>query len=87
MKRCRLKRCNFQIKTKMSKENETLSKKQNGNDFIADVSGCFSFARYVNGWFEYYDNTEQGDIYKNVVTEKLMTETEIVKEWVRLNNR
>lgn len=71
----------------MNKENETSDKHKNGNDFIADVSGCFSFARYVNGWFEYHDNTEQGDIYKNVVTEKLMTETEIVKEWVRLNNR
>ena len=39
MKRCRLKRYNFQIKTKMSKENEPLGKHENGNDFIADVSG------------------------------------------------
>tara|TARA_R110000868_G_scaffold133492_1_gene345111 strand:+ start:217 stop:426 length:210 start_codon:yes stop_codon:yes gene_type:complete len=38
MKRCRLKRLNFQIKTKMSKENKTSDKEQNGNDFIADVS-------------------------------------------------
>ena len=34
-----LKRTNFKIMTKMSKANETLDKAQNGNDFIADVSG------------------------------------------------
>jgi hypothetical protein len=39
MKRCRLKRSNFQIKNKMSKENKTSDKQQNDNDFIADVSG------------------------------------------------
>jgi hypothetical protein len=38
MKRCRLKRYNFKIKNKMSKENEPLGKQQNGSDFIADVS-------------------------------------------------
>lgn len=38
MKRCRLKRYNFQIKTKMSKENKTSDKQDNRNDFIADVS-------------------------------------------------
>lgn len=54
---------------------------------IADVSGCFSLARYINGYYEYSDNTKDGDIYMNVVTRKFMTETEIVKEWVRLNNR
>jgi hypothetical protein len=71
----------------MSKENKTLDKHENGNDFIADVSGCFSLARYINGYYEYSDNTEDGDIYMNVVTRKFMTETEIVKEWVLLNNR
>ena len=38
MKRCRLKRYNFQIKTKMSKEKQTSTKPKNGNDFIANVS-------------------------------------------------
>ncbi len=42
MKRCRLKRYNFKIKNKMSKENEPLGKHENGNDFIADVSERFS---------------------------------------------
>jgi hypothetical protein len=37
MKRCRLKRLNFQIINDMSKENKTSEKPQNGNDFIADV--------------------------------------------------
>jgi len=37
MKRCRLKRYNFQIINKMSKENKTSDKQQNGNDFIANV--------------------------------------------------
>lgn len=41
MERCRLKRYNFQIKTKMNKENKILDKQQNGNDFIADVSTRF----------------------------------------------
>ena len=39
MKRCRLKRYNLKIRNKMSKENKTSDKQQNGNDFIADVSG------------------------------------------------
>jgi hypothetical protein len=38
MKRCRLKRTNFQIIKEMSKKNKTSDKQQNGNDFIADVS-------------------------------------------------
>ena len=38
MKRCRLKRNNFQIRNKMIKENKTSDKQQNGNDFIADVT-------------------------------------------------
>jgi hypothetical protein len=38
MKRCRLKRYNFKIRNKMSKENEPLGKQQNGNNSIADVS-------------------------------------------------
>jgi hypothetical protein len=38
MKRCRLKRYNFQITKAMSKENKTSNKQEHGNDFIADVS-------------------------------------------------
>jgi len=39
MKRCRLKRTNFKIKHKMSKENKNAKHTgDNGNDFIADVS-------------------------------------------------
>ena len=38
MKRCRLKRYNFQFKNKMTKREEIKNKYKNGNDFIADVS-------------------------------------------------
>src|SRR5690625_2484963 len=41
MKRCRLKRYNFKIRDKMSKENKDSDKLENGNDFIADVSTRF----------------------------------------------
>ena len=36
----------------MSKENKTLDKQQNGNDFIADVSGSPSFEDWLNKYFE-----------------------------------
>lgn len=42
MKRCRVKRPNFQIKNKMNKENKTSDKHEHGNDFIADVMPCFN---------------------------------------------
>jgi len=42
MKRCRLKRSNFQIKNKMNKENKNSDKQELGNDFIANVSGSCS---------------------------------------------
>jgi hypothetical protein len=47
MKRCRLKRSNFQIRNKMNKENQTSDKQQNGNDFIADVSKSFAVGKRV----------------------------------------
>ena len=42
MKRYRYKRLNFQIRNKMNKKTENSDKKQNGNDFIADVGRSFS---------------------------------------------
>ena len=63
MNRCRLKRYDFQIRNKMSKDNKIMDKQQNGNDFITDVSGCLSqqseivrqrlhyhFAKVGGGW-------------------------------------
>jgi len=54
MKRCRLKRYNFEIRNKMSKENETSDKQQKGNDFIADVSimycDCDKPTLGINTW-------------------------------------
>jgi hypothetical protein len=59
MKRCRLKRYNFQIKNKMSKEKQTLDKQQNGNDFIADVSNC-AFNKVLN---EFRQWQREWDLY------------------------
>ena len=62
------------------------TKKQEQPYIISGVSGCFSFAKYVNGWYEYNDNTDKGDVYNNIVTGKLMTEQQIFNEWLKLNN-
>jgi len=42
MKRCRLKRYNFQIRNNMNKENETSDKQQNGNGVLANVERSVS---------------------------------------------
>ena len=52
---------------------------------MQNVSSYFSFAKYVNGCYEYADNTENGDVYNNVVTGKLMTEQQIFDDWLRFN--
>ena len=43
MKRCRLKRYNFKIRNKMSKENKPLRTTKHGNDFIADANTRYSY--------------------------------------------
>ena len=63
------------------------TKKQEQPYTISGVSGCFSFVKYVNWWYEYSDNTNKGDVYNNVVTGVLMTEQQIFDEWLNLNNR
>lgn len=60
MKRCLLKRSNFQIINKMSKETQNTDKAENGNDFIADVSERFSSA---SDYVRYMD--EQGHTFKD----------------------
>ena len=54
---------------------------------LGSVSGSFKFAKYVNGYYEYFDNIETGDVYKNVVTGRLMNEKQIFDEWLKLNDR
>ena len=66
MKRCQLKRYNFEIRNKMSKENETSDKQQKGNDFIADVSSSMEFKVWdelfgILAWK--YILTKSGDMY------------------------
>ena len=56
------------------------------NIALVNIGGSFKFAKYVNGYYEYADNTEKGDMYNNVVTGRLMTEKQIFNEWLKLNN-
>jgi hypothetical protein len=46
------------------------------------VSSYFSFVKYMDGWYEYTDNTDKGDVYNNIVTGRLMTEQQIFDEWL-----
>lgn len=52
---------------------------------IHSVSDCFSFARYLNEHFEYFDNTDIGDVYKHKSGDGLYSEEDIFDEW--FNNR
>ena len=52
---------------------------------IHSVSYCFSFARYLNENFHYFDNTDAGDVYKDNDGQGLYSEKDIYDEW--LNNR
>ena len=50
---------------------------------LHSVSDMFDFASYVEYKFDYYDNTEQGDIYTNCVTGKKFTQEQIYKDWLK----
>ena len=52
---------------------------------LHSVSDCFSFARYLNENFHYFDNTDVGDVYKDNDGQGLYSEKDIYDEW--LNNR
>ena len=54
----------------------------NVNAPIPGVSSYFSFVKYMDGWYEYTDNTDKGDVYNNIVTGVLMTEQQIFDEWL-----
>ena len=49
---------------------------------LSGVSSYFSFVKYMDGWYEYTDNTDKGDVYNNIVTGVLMTEQQIFDEWL-----
>ncbi len=49
------------------------------------VGDFFSFARYLNENFHYFDNTDVGDVYKDNDGQKIYSEKDIYSEW--LNNR
>ena len=50
---------------------------------LHSVSDMFDFASYVDYKFDYYDNTEHGDIYTNTVTGKKFTQEQIYKDWLK----
>ena len=72
--------CDFQIDEALEEE-----RKQGQNLPIQIVSDCFSFARYLNENFHYFDNTDVGDVYKDNDGQELYSEKDIYDEW--LNNR
>ena len=45
----------------------------------------FEFAKFLEDNFFYYDNTENGNIYKKYFREKSYTETEIFEEFLNQN--
>ncbi len=51
-----------------------------------NVSNYFAFAKYLNEHYKYFDNTDKGDIYEDVLTKKRLTEIEIYNEWVIRHN-
>ena len=72
--------CDFQIEEALEEE-----RKQGQKLPIHSVSDCFSFARYLNEHFEYFDNTDIGDVYKHKSGDGLYSEEDIFDEW--FNNR
>jgi hypothetical protein len=49
------------------------------------VTDFFSFAKYLNNNFQYFDNTDVGDVYKDSKGKGLYSEKDIYNDW--LNNR
>jgi hypothetical protein len=54
----------------MNKENETLSKQQNGNDFIADVICCGALEEIDIRWMYLADQTKCMPHIKNIQEDK-----------------
>jgi|GEM_PF-6011680 len=77
MKRCQLNTLNFKIINKMNKDNETSSKAQNGNDFIADISNC-ALGKVLN---EFRQWQREWDLYdRREVLKKPQTSDDFVKQ-------
>ena len=87
MKRCRLKRNNFQIINKVSKEKKTLDKAQNGNDFIADVrrSSSLEDVNKKLNEIDFFDLMQNYRIADMSDQENVVNRFEAVKEWIRQN--
>jgi hypothetical protein len=66
------------ISTARSIANEALS--------IHDVSEMFDFAGYLYGNFDYYDNTEDGDIYIHNDNGLKYTREKVYQQWIGIRN-
>ena len=54
---------------------------------LQSVNVSFDFAKYLTKNYTYYDNTNEGDIYKNIATKISYNEREIIQKWNELNSR
>jgi len=60
----------------MSKENKTLDKQQNGNDFIADVSNCATWKPTMClRWYETDNYKPVNDDFDKVLQQKWQSDT------------
>lgn len=72
----------------MSKENETLDKAQNGNDFIADVVSSAVTAVRVRHWNEETDEREDGTVIDIALNTYLVipdVNLSITKRWAKID--
>jgi len=53
---------------------------------IHDVSEMFKFAGYLYGNFDYYDNTEDGDIYIHNDNGLKYTREKVYQQWIGIRN-
>lgn len=56
------------------------------NCILADVSKMFSFSNYLKERYDYYDNTEDGDIYIHKTSKLKYTEDKVYKSWLANEN-
>jgi hypothetical protein len=51
-----------------------------------DISVYFSFAKYLNENFEFFDNTDSGDMYRRKNDNGAYSEENIFKEWLAVKD-
>jgi hypothetical protein len=64
----------------------TKAQEQVKNCSMPDVSEMFKFAGYLYGNFDYYDNTEDGDIYIHNDNGLKYTREKVYQQWIGIRN-